>query len=259
MVSRSGPIGLDKSSRTVVLIPARLASTRLPDKPLAPIAGEPMIVHVWRRAMAAGVGPVVVACAEEAIAAAIRAVGGEAVLTDPALPSGTDRICAALRAIDPERRFERVINLQGDLPTLDPAALAHVLEPIEVLGCEMGTLANATEDAHEIADPNVVKAVIAFDPERPALGRALYFTRASAPSGPGPVWHHIGIYAFRRDVLERFAALPPSPLEVRERLEQLRALEHGIGIGVRVVDVVPFGVDTPADLEKARRILEQGP
>lgn len=246
----------DNSSRTIVLIPARLASTRLPEKPLARIAGEPMIVHVWRRAVEAGVGPVVVACAEEAIAEVVRAAGGEAVLTDPALPSGTDRIFAALRALDPGRRFERVVNLQGDLPTLDPSALRHVLEPLDALGSEMATLANATEDPHEIADPNVVKAVIAFDPARPQLGRALYFTRASAPWGEGPVWHHIGIYAFRRDVLERFAGLPPSPLERRERLEQLRALENGIGIGVRLVGVVPFGVDTPADLEKARRILE---
>lgn len=259
MVLGTGPVGLDKSSRTVVLIPARLASTRLPDKPLAPIAGEPMIVHVWRRAMAAGVGPVVVACAEEAIATAVRAASGRAVLTDPALPSGTDRIFAALQAIDPERRFERVVNLQGDLPTLDPAALAHVLEPVEALGTDLGTLANVTDDPHEIADPNVVKAVVAFDPGRPRLGRALYFTRAPAPAGAGPVWHHIGIYAFRREALERFAALPPSPLEQRERLEQLRALENGMSIGVRVVDVVPFGVDTPADLEKARRILEVRP
>jgi 3-deoxy-manno-octulosonate cytidylyltransferase (CMP-KDO synthetase) len=248
--------GDDISSRTIVLIPARLASTRLPDKPLAPIAGEPMIVHVWRRAMAAGVGPVVVACAEEAIARAVRAAGGEAVLTDPALPSGTDRIFQALTRLDPERRFQRVVNLQGDLPTLDPSALRHVLEPLDRLGTDLATLANPTDDPHEIADPNVVKAVISFDAERPELGRALYFTRASAPSGPGPVWHHIGIYAFRRDALERFAALPPSPLEERERLEQLRALEHGMTIGVRLVDVVPFGVDTPADLAKARRLLE---
>jgi 3-deoxy-manno-octulosonate cytidylyltransferase (CMP-KDO synthetase) len=256
MVSSSGPSGLDKTSRTVVLVPARLASTRLPDKPLAPIAGEPMIVHVWRRAVAAGVGPVIVACAEAAIAAAIRAAGGEAVLTDPALPSGTDRIFAALQALDPERRFTRVINLQGDLPTLDPTALAQVLEPLDALGTDLATLANATRDPDEIADPNVVKAVVAFDRRRPELGKALYFTRATAPSGPGPVWHHIGIYAFRREALERFAALPPSPLEERERLEQLRALENGMSIGVRLVDAVPFGVDTPADLARARAILE---
>ena len=257
MASRLGPDGDDISSRTIVLIPARLASTRLPGKPLALIAGEPMIVQVWRRAVAAGVGPVVVACAERGIAEAVEAAGGEAVLTDPALPSGTDRIFAALRARDPGRRFERVVNLQGDLPTLHPSALRHVLEPLGVPGTDIATLANATEDEQERADPNVVKAVIAFDPERrPGLGRALYFTRATAPTGPGPVWHHIGIYAFRRAALERFAALRPSPLERRERLEQLRALENGMTVGVRLVDAVPFGVDTPADLEKARRILE---
>ncbi len=256
MASRPAPEGDDISSRTIVLIPARLGSTRLPDKPLAMIAGEPMIVQVWRRAREAEAGPVVVACAEPAIAAAVRAAGGEAVLTDPALPSGTDRIFAALQAVDPGRRFSRVVNLQGDLPTLDPRVVRQVLEPLDVLGTDLATLANPTEDAHERLDPNVVKAVISFDPADPRLGRALYFTRATAPSGPGPVWHHIGIYAFTRSALERFAALPPSPLEQRERLEQLRALENGMSIGVRLVDAVPFGVDTPADLEKARRILE---
>jgi 3-deoxy-manno-octulosonate cytidylyltransferase (CMP-KDO synthetase) len=258
MASRPLPHGDDNSSRTIVLIPARLGSTRLPDKPLAPIAGVPMIVQVWRRARAADVGPVVVACAEPTIAEAVRAAGGEAVLTDPGLPSGTDRIFAALRELDPGRRYGRVVNLQGDLPTLDPAAVRQVLEPLDELGADMATLANATEDERELRDPNVVKAVVSLDPARPLLGRALYFTRATAPSGPGPVWHHIGIYAFARAVLERFAALPPSPLERRERLEQLRALENGMSIGVRLVDAVPFGVDTPADLERARRILEDG-
>ena len=256
MASRPAPHGDDISSRTIVLIPARLGSTRLPDKPLAPIAGVPMIVHVWRRAREAAVGPVVVACAEPAIAQAVREAGGEAVLTDPELPSGTDRICAALQEIDPERRFARIVNLQGDLPTLDPAAVHAVLEPLDALGTDLGTLANATSDEHERQDPNVVKAVVSFEPERPQLGRALYFTRATAPSGPGPVWHHIGIYAFTRAALERFAGLPPSPLERRERLEQLRALEHGMSIGVRLVEAVPFGVDTAADLEKARRLVE---
>ena len=240
---------------TVVLIPARLGSTRLPDKPLAEIAGVPMIVHVWRRACEAGVGPVVVACAEPAIAAAVEAHGGEGVLTDPELPSGTDRIFQALRRIDPGRRFARVINLQGDLPTLDPAAIRSVLAPLDQLGTDMGTLAVATEDPLEKADPNVVKAIIAFDPARPRLGRALYFTRATAPSGDGPVYHHIGIYAFSREALDRFATLPPSPLERRERLEQLRALEAGLSIGVALVDTDPLGVDTPADLERARQEL----
>ena len=244
------------SEPTVVMIPARLRSTRLPDKPLADIGGVPMIVQVWRRACAAAVGPVVVACGEAAIAAAVEAHGGTSVLTDPDLPSGTDRIFQALGRIDPERRFARVINLQGDLPTLEPAAIRAVLEPLDLLGTDIGTLAVATEDPLERSDPNVVKAIIAFDTARPRLGRALYFTRATAPSGDGPVHHHIGIYAFRREVLERFATLPPSPLERRERLEQLRALEAGMTIGVALVDTNPLGVDTPEDLARARREIE---
>jgi 3-deoxy-manno-octulosonate cytidylyltransferase (CMP-KDO synthetase) len=243
------------ASDTIILIPARLASTRLPDKPLAEIGGVPMIVQVWRRARAAEVGPVVVACAEQAIADAVAAHGGDAVLTDPDLPSGTDRICQALAALDPERGFQRVINLQGDLPTLEPAAIRAALEPLSELGCDIGTLAVATEDPEEKADPSVVKAVIALDAERPRLGRGLYFTRATAPSGPGPVFHHIGIYAYRRAILERFAELPPSPLEQRERLEQLRALEAGMSVGVALVDTVPLGVDTPHDLARARAIF----
>ncbi len=244
------------SPRAIVMIPARLRATRLPDKPLALIGGVPMIVQVWRRAREADVGPVVVACAEPAIAEASRAHGGEAVLTDPDLPSGTDRIHQALSRLDPERRFGLVINLQGDLPTLEPAALRAVVGPIEHLGADIGTLVVATEDPGERVDPNVVKAIVAFDPAAPRLGRALYFTRASAPSGEGPVWHHIGIYAYRRAALERFARLPPSPLERRERLEQLRALEAGMSIGVALVDTVPLGVDTPADLERARAGFE---
>ena len=240
---------------TVVMIPARLRSTRLPDKPLAEIGGVPMIVHVWRRACEAAVGPVIVACAEAAIAEAVEAHGGTGVLTDPDLPSGTDRIFQALRRLDPERRFARVINLQGDLPTLEPAAIRTVLEPLDQLGTDLGTLAVATEDPQEKADPNVVKAIIAFDPARPRLGRALYFTRATAPSGDGPLYHHIGIYAFSREALERFATLPPSPLERRERLEQLRALEAGLSIGVALVDTNPLGVDTPDDLARARKEL----
>ncbi|MGH6904280.1 MAG: 3-deoxy-manno-octulosonate cytidylyltransferase [Geminicoccaceae bacterium] len=241
---------------TVIMIPARLRSTRLPNKPLAEIGGAPMIVQVWRRACAAEVGPVIVACAEPEIAEVVEAHGGTSVLTDPDLPSGTDRIFQALGRIDPKRRFGRVVNLQGDLPTLDPLAIRTVLEPLEQLGADMATLAVATEDPAEKADPNVVKAIIAFDPARPRLGRALYFTRATAPSGDGPVYHHIGIYAFRREALERFATLPPSPLERRERLEQLRALEAGITIGVALVDSNPLGVDTPDDLARARREIE---
>ena len=242
--------------RTVVLIPARMAATRLPGKPLLPIAGEPMIVHVWRRAVEADLGPVIVACAEATIADAVRAAGGEAVLTDPDLPSGTDRVHQALGRLDPERRFARVVNLQGDLPTLAPADLASVVEPLDRLGTDMATLVAATEDETERTSPSVVKAVPSLLPDEPSLGRALYFTRATAPTGPGPVWHHIGIYAFTRDAIERFATLPPSPLERRERLEQLRALENGMTIGLKLVARAPFGVDTPEDLERARRTLE---
>lgn len=237
---------------TIVLIPARLASSRLPGKPLAEIAGEPMIVHVWRRALEAGVGPVLVACAEPAIAEAIEARGGRAVLTDADLASGSDRIFAALAEVDPERAFERVVNLQGDLPSLPPEAIRAVLAPLDEIGSDIGTLAVATDDPADRADPNVVKAVVAFDPTRPRIGRALYFTRAGAPTGEGPVYHHIGIYAYRREALERFARLPPSPLEQRERLEQLRALEAGMTIGVALVDTLPLGVDTLDDLERAR-------
>ena len=240
---------------TIVLIPARMKASRLPDKPLADIAGVPMIVHVWRRAMEFGVGRVMVACAEPIIADTVRAAGGEAMLTDPDLPSGTDRIMQALTSIDPGRSFKRVVNMQGDLPSLDPRVLGQVLEPLDRLGTPMATLACATEDAREKADPNVVKAVVSINPHDPSIGRALYFTRATCPSGDGPILHHIGIYAFTRDALEQFAKLPPSPLERRERLEQLRALENGIGIGVKLVDTVPFGVDTPYDLERARQIL----
>lgn len=242
-------------AETIVLIPARLASVRLPDKPLAEIGGLPMIVQVWRRACEAAVGPVVVACADAAIAEAVSAQGGEAVLTEPDLPSGTDRIRQALDKLDPERRFGRVINLQGDLPTLEPAAIRAALEPIERLGTEMGTPVVPTEDPADRANPNVVKAVISLDARHPRLGRALYFTRAAAPAGAGPLFHHIGIYAYTRAALERFATLPPSPLERRERLEQLRALEAGMSIGVAVVDTFPLGIDTPDDLERARALF----
>ncbi len=240
-----------------MLIPARLASRRLPNKPLLDIAGEPMIVHVWRRAVEAAVGPVWVACAEHHIREAVERHGGRAVLTEPSLPSGTDRIFQALARIDPERRYRRVINFQGDLPTAEPRILRHVLEPLDALGCDIATLVAESADPRDRDSPHVVKAVVSFLPQRPELGRALYFTRAPAPTGLGPVWHHIGIYAYTRDALERFARLPPSPLERRERLEQLRALEAGMTIGVRTVDTVPLGVDTAEDLEQARALIAE--
>ena len=240
---------------TIVMIPARLASTRLPNKPLADIGGVPMIVQVWKRAMEAEVGPVVVAAGDQAIVDAVMDHDGHAVLTDSDLPSGSDRIRVALDSIDSDRRHERVVNLQGDLPTIDPSLIRAVLKPLDVLDTEMSTLATPITNPIERDDPNVVKAVIAFHPEHENLGRALYFTRATAPSGSGPVYHHIGIYAYQRGTLDHFSSLPPSPLERRERLEQLRALENDISIGVARVDTVPLGVDTSEHLAEARRIL----
>jgi 3-deoxy-manno-octulosonate cytidylyltransferase (CMP-KDO synthetase) len=242
-------------SRPIVLIPARLASTRLPDKPLADINGVPMIVRVWQRAMAADIGPVAVAAAEPEIVSAVEAAGGRAVLTDPALPSGSDRIHAALGLLDPDGRHDAVVNLQGDLPAIDPAALRTVLAALAP-GVDIATLAAEIAEERERTDPNVVKAVLALPPGA-RCGRALYFTRATAPTGPGPLWHHIGIYAYRRAALARFVSLPPSPLELRERLEQLRALEAGMRIDAAIVDTIPHGVDTPADLERVRLMLQK--
>ncbi len=248
---------MDSPRNPVVLIPARLASTRLPDKPLADIAGEPMIVHVWRRALEADVGPVYVACAESEIAAAVEAAGGQAVMTRPDHPSGSDRIFEALQAIDPEAAFDAVINIQGDLPTIGAALPRAALAALSAPGVDIGTIACPTVDVDERDDPNVTKAIVAAA-EGATGGRALYFSRAAAPWGDGPLYHHIGLYAFRRAALERFVGLPPSPLETRERLEQLRALEAGMHIEVAFVDTVPLGVDTPADLERARAVLGAG-
>ena len=238
----------------IVLIPARLASTRLPNKPLADIAGESMIVRVWRQAMAAQSGPVVIAAAEHAIVEEIAKAGGRAVLTDPELPSGTDRIFAALQSIDPNGAHDVVVNLQGDLPALDPADIRAVVEALVATGADIATLAAAIDDPTDFDNPAVVKPVVAWDASGRS-GRALYFTRARAPSGDGALFHHIGIYAFTRKSLARFVSLPPSLLEKREKLEQLRALEAGMSIAVARVDSVPLSVDTPADLEKARRLL----
>ncbi len=237
----------------IVLIPARMASTRLPGKPLADIAGKPMIVQVLERAREAGFPRLAVAAAEADIRDAVITAGGEAVLTRPEHPSGSDRIFEALEALDPEGRHDAVINLQGDLPTLEPSAIRAVATALETSGADIATLiAPCAEEDRD--NPNVVKAVVSLTPGA-RVGRALYFTRATAPSGEGPLWHHIGIYAYRRAALARFVALPPSPLEIREKLEQLRALEAGMTIAAAVVGGVPLGVDTPHDLEKARAIL----
>lgn len=238
----------------IVLIPARLASTRLPGKPLADIHGAPMIVHVWRRAVEADVGPVAVAAADPEIVRAVEAAGGRAALTRPDHASGSDRIREALCALDPGGARAAVVNLQGDLPTLDPGTVRAALAALDAPGADLATACAEIRDPAERADPNVVKLVAGFAPGA-RRARALYFTRAQAPAGAGPLYHHIGLYAWRRAALDRFAALPPSPLERRERLEQLRALEAGMRVEAALVDSVPIGVDTAADLERARAAL----
>jgi 3-deoxy-manno-octulosonate cytidylyltransferase (CMP-KDO synthetase) len=238
----------------IILSPARMAATRLPGKPLADIGGEPMIVHVLRRAQAAGVGDVVVATDSEVIAAAVEKAGGQAVMTRTDHVSGSDRIFEALNIVDPQGRAAIVVNMQGDLPTLAADDFKAALAPLADPAVDIATLAAEITKPQERSNPNVVKVVgSAVAPRRL---RALYFTRATAPAGEGPLYHHIGLYAYRRAALARFVALPPSGLEQREKLEQLRALEAGMRIDVAIVDTVPLGVDTPEDLEAARALLK---
>ncbi|WP_027579204.1 3-deoxy-manno-octulosonate cytidylyltransferase [Bradyrhizobium sp. Ai1a-2] len=239
--------------RILVLIPARMAATRLPGKPLLDIAGLPMIVHVLRRAIEADIGRVAVATDAPEIAAAVTAAGGEAVMTRADHPSGSDRIFEAATTLDPQAKADVVVNLQGDFPTITPDTIRAVLPPLDDGAVDIATLASEIHTEEESLNPNVVKAV--GSPITAQRLRALYFTRATAPYGDGPRYHHIGLYAYRRAALERFVRLPPSPLEQQEKLEQLRALEAGMRIDVTIVDTVPRGVDTPADLETARRIL----
>jgi 3-deoxy-manno-octulosonate cytidylyltransferase (CMP-KDO synthetase) len=238
----------------LIVIPARMGSTRLPGKPLADIHGVPMIVHVWRRAMAAEAGPVVVACAETEIAEAVERAGGRAVLTRADHPSGSDRAHEAAMLLDPARRHDVVVNLQGDLPMLDPAIVRTALEPLADPAVDIATLASPMREEWERQSPAAVKIAASFAPGA-KIARALYFSRSLIPSGDGPHYHHIGIYAYRRAALERFVSLPQSPLELREKLEQLRALESGMRIDVALVDAVPMGVDTPEDLARARHLL----
>jgi 3-deoxy-manno-octulosonate cytidylyltransferase (CMP-KDO synthetase) len=230
-----------------------LRATRLPGKPMAEIAGKPMILHVIERAREAAVGPVWVATDALEIKRAVEGAGGQAVLTRADHASGSDRIYEALQAIDPAGKAAIVINLQGDLPTVEPDAIRAALVPLEDTAVDIGTIAAEISDPAERTDPNVVKVV--GTPVAPGRLRALYFTRATAPAGEGPLYHHIGLYAYRRKALAAFVRLKPSALEQREKLEQLRALEAGMRIDVAIVDAVPLGVDTPADLEKARALL----
>ena len=238
----------------IVVIPSRMAATRLPGKPLADIHGEPMIVRVWRRAVAAGIGPVAVATDSADICAAVEAAGGRAVMTSESHPSGSDRIREAADILDPERRHGLIVNVQGDFPTLEPASIAAAIEPLADPAVDIATLAAVITDEEEKQAPSVVKLI--GSQVSPGRLRALYFTRATAPYGEGPLYHHVGLYAYRRAALDRFVSLPQSPLEKRESLEQLRALEDGMRIDAMIIDHVPRGVDTPPDLERARAILK---
>lgn len=237
----------------LVLIPARMEATRFPGKPLADILGLPMIVHVLRRAQEAEIGRVAVATDSSEIADAVRGAGGEAVMTARDHDNGTSRIDEAARSLDPSETYDVIVNVQGDLPTVAPAAIRAALAPLADSAVDIATIAAEIARDEEKTDPNVVKVVgSALAPDRL---RALYFTRATAPWGEGPLYHHIGLYAYRRPALHRYVALPPSPLEKRERLEQLRALEAGMRIDVTIVDTVPLGVDAPSDLVRARELL----
>mgnify|MGYP002079149883 FL=1 len=238
----------------IILIPARMASTRLPGKPLADINGEPMIVHVWRRAKAADIGPVVVAADAPEIVRAVEAAGGTAVMTGDHHQSGSDRIFEAIQLFDPHGRHDVVVNVQGDLPTIEAESVRAAVAPLADAAVDIATLAAVIRREEERNDPNVVKGV--GSEIAPGRLHALYFTRATAPHGEGPLFHHIGLYAYRRAALERFVALPPSPLEKREKLEQLRALEAGMRIDVEIVEAVPLGVDAPHDLERARALTK---
>ncbi len=241
---------------TIIVIPSRMKATRLPNKPLADIHGDPMIVHCWRRAMAAEAGRVVVATDTEEIADAVKSAGGEAVMTREDHMSGSDRVFEAVSKIDPDINADIVVNLQGDLPTLEPRLVNECIAPLRDPSVHIATIAAEITIEDERAASHIVKVVgTPLGTTEPSVLRALYFTRAPAPHGDGPMYHHIGIYAYRRTALERFVSLRPSPLEQRENLEQLRALEDGMRIDVGVVDTVPLGVDTPADLKRARELL----
>lgn len=243
-----------ENQNTIIVIPARMASVRLPGKPLADIHGLPMIVHVWRRAVEANVGQVLVAAAEIEIAEAVRAAGGDAIVTEPSHPSGSDRIAEALRLRDPEGRFRFVVNLQGDLPTIDTLAVRRCLAGLVNDRADLSTIAAMIDNDEDLRNPNIVKAIAPLSPDR-EVAFARDFVRQVGPDHTPPFWHHIGVYAYRRPALERFVSLPVSPREAERRLEQMRALDNGMRIVVASVDSVPLGVDTPAELEIARKLL----
>ncbi len=240
--------------RPIIIIPARLAASRLPNKPLADINGDAMIIHCWRRAMEADIGPVIIAAGDVEIVDIIKSAGGEAILTDKSHPSGSDRIWQALLSYDREEKYDVIVNLQGDLPTIEPEIIKLSLEPLDNIDVDIATLVVEITDDKERDNPNVVKAFTGFK-DGCKIARALTFTRTTAPFGDGPLYHHIGLYAYRHAALKKFITSPPSILEMREKLEQLRALELGLRIDVRLVETMPLGVDTQANLEMARKIL----
>jgi 3-deoxy-manno-octulosonate cytidylyltransferase (CMP-KDO synthetase) len=247
-----------EQQNTIVVIPARMASARLPGKPMADICGLPMIVHVWRRAMEANVGQVLVAAAENEIATAIRAQGGDAIVTTPGLPSGTDRIAEALRLRDPQASFRFVVNLQGDLPLIDALSIRRCLAGLVNEAADISTIATLIDDAADVDNPNIVKVVAGLSDTR-EVAFARDFTRTVDEASEPPYWHHIGVYAYKRAALERFVALPMSDREAERRLEQMRALDNGLRIAVVRVDTATHGVDTPSDLEAVRQMLRTRP
>jgi 3-deoxy-manno-octulosonate cytidylyltransferase (CMP-KDO synthetase) len=244
------------NKRALIIIPARMAATRLPGKPLALIDGEPMIVHVWKRACQSNIGPVIVACGDSEILEEIEKRGGKAILTNPKLPSGSDRVYSAAKIFDPSGEFEFIINVQGDQPTLDPNHIARTVDALEDSNANMSTLVTLIKDKKDINDPSVIKVAIDFL-ENKKIANAVYFSRNPIPSGDGPMYHHVGIYGFTRQSLEEFVNFPPTDLEKREKLEQLRALSNGFKISAYLVDHSPPSVDTPEDLERVKKILEK--
>jgi 3-deoxy-manno-octulosonate cytidylyltransferase (CMP-KDO synthetase) len=246
-----------ENQNAIVVIPARMASRRLPGKPLADINGLPMIVHVWKRAVEANVGQVLVAAAELAIVDAVKAHGGDAIMTNPTLASGTDRVAAALDIRDPQGNFGFVVNVQGDLPTIEPIAVQRCLAGLVNEQVDISTIAVRITDEADIANPNIVKAIAPLSDER-EVAFARDFQRLPGPE-LGPVfWHHVGVYAYRRQAIERFVKLPVSVNETERQLEQMRALDNGMKIAVVRVDSLPLGVDTQAELEAARLMLKAG-
>ncbi|MEE2705324.1 MAG: 3-deoxy-manno-octulosonate cytidylyltransferase [Pseudomonadota bacterium] len=239
----------------LIVIPARMAATRLPGKPLALINNEPMIVHVWKKACQSEVGPVIVACGDIEIKETIEKYGGKAILTDPDLPSGSDRVWRAAQIYDPEGKFNIIVNVQGDQPTLDPSHISRTVDALRDSGSNMSTLITPINNQREISDPSVIKVAIDFQ-ENNKVATALYFSRNPIPHGEGPVYHHVGIYGFTRPSLKKFVSIKPSELEKREKLEQLRALTNGLSISAYMVEHSPPSVDTPEDLERVKMILE---